>query len=76
MQVMLFDHIRDQWNLLSAMFGVWTEDEFLVACRRLGWMVLWNPDYVDYFYRAKPLLNLSQKENFANTIASAGPCRT
>ncbi len=30
---MLFDHIRDQWNLLSAMFGVWSEDEFLITCK-------------------------------------------
>ncbi len=30
---MMFDHIRDQWNLLSALFGVWREDEFIVACQ-------------------------------------------
>ena len=32
-QVMLFDHIRDQWNLLSSMFGIWNEEEFVVACK-------------------------------------------
>jgi hypothetical protein len=32
-QVMLFDHIRDQWNLLSAMFGIWNEEEFVAACK-------------------------------------------
>lgn len=39
-QVMLFDHVRDQWNLLSAMFGVWTEEEFLVTCKVLALLLL------------------------------------
>lgn len=37
---MLFDHVRDQWNLLSAMFGVWTEEEFLVTCKVLALLLL------------------------------------
>jgi hypothetical protein len=35
LQIILFDHLRDQWNLLSAMHGVWNEGEFLVACQVL-----------------------------------------
>jgi hypothetical protein len=39
-QVMLFDHIRDQWNLLSAMFGIWNEEEFVAACKVMIMVVI------------------------------------
>ena len=37
---MLFDHIRDQWNLLSAMFGIWNEEEFVAACKVMIMVVI------------------------------------
>ena len=39
-QVMLFDHIRDQWNLLSAMFGIWNEEEFVATCKVMIMVVI------------------------------------